>query len=206
LRGLLSDDELSRAGRFAFARDRDRFIVAHARLRQILAAYLGARPTEIRFGHGPAGKPYLAAPVGHRPLGFNLSHSGDLALYAVAWDRRVGIDVEDARRERAFRDIAKSVFSARERAELAALPDERRRERFYTIWTRKEAFIKALGEGMSYPLDRFSVVGRVGEPALELPDGADAAGRWALFDLSPGDDYAAALAVDGGAARLQCFG
>lgn len=205
LREVLSEDERARADRFVFARDRDKFIAARGRLRHILAAYLDVQPNAIGFEYGPYGKPQLSSPKTDVRLQFNVSHSGDLALVAVAWGRRVGIDLEDARRECAYLEIANSVFSAHERAALAALPEAQQRMAFYTIWTRKEAFIKAHGEGLSYPLDRFSVSAELDGPVtLALADGAGE-GRWTLHGLKPGDGYVGALAVEGGVMSVRLF-
>jgi len=170
LRARLSSDELARAARFHFERDRTRFLVARAALREILAHYLGASPAEIAFVYGDHGKPALAPP--HGDLRFNLSHSHGLALCAVTRGREVGVDVERIRELDDLEDLARSVFSARELAALHRLPEPGLLAGFFTGWTRKEAFIKALGEGLSHPLKRFDVSLEPGRPArLERIDG-----------------------------------
>ena len=204
LRSALSEDECARADRFVFARDRNRYIAARGGLRQLLSAYLHMPPNEIKFGYSAFGKPSLVDPP-TPSLQFNVSHSGDWALYAFALNRRVGIDIEETQRELDHETIAKSVFSTRECTELAALPAPQQRLAFYNTWTRKEAFIKAVGEGLSYALDSFSVSVRPDAPvSLTLPDAA-AEAQWKLYPLTPTPDTAGALVVEGGAAGLRLY-
>jgi 4'-phosphopantetheinyl transferase len=205
LHDLLDKSECERAERFVFDRDRDRFVISHARLRQILATYANVSPKSLQFGTGPYGKPYLTWPALSPRSEFNMSHSGDVALYAVALGQSVGIDLENMRRELDYQNVIQSVFSEYEREALASLPLEQRRAGFYAVWTRKEAFIKAIGHGLSYPLSSFSVSVHPGEPTkLYLPE--DLTGeRWTLQTLHPGDGYIAALAVAGNVAQIRLY-
>lgn len=200
---LLSPDEQARAARFHFDRDREHFIVARAALRLILGECLGAEPATLRFSYSSAGKPSLA-PGSGRALAFNLSHSHELALVAVTGGRTVGVDVEHARDLPELADIARRFFSPREAAALLARPAAEQPADFLRCWTRKEAYLKARGEGIVAGLDRFDVSFLPGEaPALlrTLDDPGEAA-RWTLLDLAPAPGYAAAVAVRGGSARL----
>jgi 4'-phosphopantetheinyl transferase len=207
LRRALTADELRRVARFHFQEGRDRFIVARGLLRTILGRYLGLEPGRLRFSYGPFGRPALVPPSGlpgQWALDFNLSHSGDLALFAFARGRKVGVDVERISGDLDWEPMAERFFSPRESAVLRALPPGVRREAFFTCWTRKEAFVKARGEGLSLPLDRFDVSVVPGEPAalLATQDDSEEASRWTLRDLSPGPGYAAALVAEGHDWRL----
>ena len=189
----LSADESQRAASFHFAADRDLFIAAHGCLRGILARYLHCEPRELSFSTGESGKPSLVDKI----IDFNLSHSGDYALIAIAHERRVGIDVECVRRDVEFENLADRYFSPKEVSELMAFPPEQRATAFFNCWTRKEAYIKAHGLGLSLPLNNFDV--SLDEPAIlrtTRPDPSEAA-RWTLLSLDIDSDYAGALAVEG---------
>lgn len=194
---LLAPDEEERAGRFHFDRDRRRYVVARGLLRVILGQYLRRAPASLHFRYGAHGKPHVAAP--EVALQFNLSHAGDVVLYAVTRRRRVGIDVERLDRLEDIASLALRVFSAREQAVFRRLPPEKRRAAFFACWTRKEAFIKAIGDGFSFPLEAFDVTVAPETPAALLRTRTDpeAAARWQMHDLAPGAGYAAALAVEG---------
>jgi len=202
---LLSADERERAGRFHFADDRSHFIAARALLRTLLGRYLDLPPHQLSFTYGTYGKPALAGEGESRALRFNVSHSHGVALYAVARERDVGVDVEYVRREVVGESIAERFFSAREVATLRALPAEVQPQAFFNCWTRKEAFIKAKGEGLSFPLDRFEVSLDPKEPAalVSVRDDPREASRWSLQALPVEEGYAAALAVEGHAWRLE---
>jgi 4'-phosphopantetheinyl transferase len=207
LAGLLSDDETRRAGRFRSPRDRSGFVVARGTLREILSLYVGRPPRLLKFDYNPFGKPELTrAPSGTR-LRFNLSHAGGLALYAVTAGREVGVDVEAIRQGVPCEALAASFFSRREAAALLALPARNRARAFFECWARKEAYIKGRGEGLSLPLDSFDVTLAPGEPAALLCTRGDEreAARWWLGELAAGPGYAAAVAVEGGVARLRCW-
>jgi 4'-phosphopantetheinyl transferase len=186
---LLHADERARAARFRFERDRRRFVVARARLRQILGAYLGRPPDALTFDYGPRGKPSLPG------IDFNLAHSHELALLAVMRGGGLGVDVEEVRLDVPVEDVARYYFSAAERSALRGLADERQKRAFFDCWTRKEAYLKAIGEGLWLPLDSFTV--SVDGPAalIEVRDRPDEAARWWLESVDAGDGYAAADAL-----------
>lgn len=207
LSSLLSPDELRRAERFHFKRHRDAFAVARGMLRKILASYTGAHPRDLNFAYSPHGKPSLSGVPGGCDIRFNLSHSHGLAFYAVARDREVGVDLEYCRAGVAFTEIAERFFSPREVEAFRRLPEHLRREAFFKCWTRKEAFVKAVGEGLSFPLDAFDVSLTPGEPAALLGVRGDAqqAARWTLVELLPADGYVGAIAAEGRDWRLRCW-
>jgi 4'-phosphopantetheinyl transferase len=203
----LSADERERAGRFHFRRDREHFTVARGALRSILGLYTGVAPRLLRFSYDEYGKPSLCGEAGVAPLRFNLSHSNELALYAVARGRAVGIDLEYVRAEFAGLEIAERFFSPCEVSALRALPPGERAVAFFNCWTRKEAYIKARGEGLSHPLHLFTVSLAPGEPAalLRTDDDPQDAARWAIVELHPSEGYRAAVAVEGGPPSLRCW-
>jgi 4'-phosphopantetheinyl transferase len=203
----LSCDELERSRRFRFQRHRAAFVISRGLLRTIAGRYLGAPPGELCFAYTTYGKPYLVRPLAGGSLRFNLSHSHELVLYAFAADVEVGIDVEYLRPEFAGAEIARRFFSPREVESLSALPGGRRAEAFFKCWTRKEAFIKAVGEGLSFPLDQFDVTLAPHEPAalLSVRNDAREAARWSMWDVSPEPGYAAALVTEGRVGRVSCW-
>lgn len=208
LQQILSADEQARAERFYFEKDRAHFIVARGLLRVILSRYLDIEPSQLRFCYSPCGKPSLVATSDQRTLCFNVSHSCGLALYAVTRGRKIGIDLERIRTDFACEQIAERFFSSREKAMLRALSAKKvKHKAFFNCWTRKEAYIKARGEGLSLPLDQFDVSLAPGEPATLLNTRGDPleASRWSLQELFPGPGYVAALAVEGHGWRLACW-
>jgi 4'-phosphopantetheinyl transferase len=206
LEATLSDDERERAGRFRFDRDRRRYVAARGTLREVLAARLGAEPAALRFDYGEQGKPVLRPEHGGRELFFNVAHSGDRGAFAVGVVPAIGIDVEVVRPVRDARSIATRFFSRQESAAIDALPPALRLQAFFLCWTRKEAFIKALGEGLSHPLDAFAVSVAPGEPArlLYADPGVGPLDEWRLHDLSDLPAFACAVAERGdpGAVRV----
>jgi 4'-phosphopantetheinyl transferase len=202
----LDQGERNRAERFRFQRDRERFIVAHGRLRAILGGYLGVAPERLSLCYGAHGKPALAPECG-AALSFNMSHAHELALYAIALERSVGVDIEHMRPGIADIAIAERFFSPREVAALQAIPDAERSLAFFTCWTRKEAYIKARGEGLSLPLDQFEVSLTPGAPAalLDVAGDQQERDRWELHALDPGPGYVAALMVEGRGWALHCW-
>ncbi|MBZ5859376.1 4'-phosphopantetheinyl transferase family protein [Flavihumibacter profundi] len=199
LLGFLSKDELARAKRFRFERDQKRFIVARGILRQILGRYLGKKPNELVFEYSSQGKPALATYPGCGTLHFNLSHSDGFALYAVTRDRNIGIDIERIRDDAAVDQIARRFYSQGEISSLFRMHIDRRTELFFQYWTRKEAFIKAIGEGISFPMEQCDVSlisGSVLSPIILHSDKIESL-RWYGQDLFPGCGYAAAIAVEG---------
>jgi 4'-phosphopantetheinyl transferase len=200
---LLSSDEQARAARFHFDRDRQTYTATRAWLRTILARYLGSKPTDLVFRYSDKDKPSLALP-GNR-LEFNVSHSGSRALLAFARGRLVGVDVEHIREDFDPQALAHRFFSADEQRALATLDPEDHYAGFFRCWTRKEAYIKAIGTGLSLPLNQFDVSLRPGEENALLatrPDAGEAA-VWSLREVSAGDGYAAALCVHGHGWRVR---
>ncbi|HEX8127503.1 MAG TPA: 4'-phosphopantetheinyl transferase superfamily protein [Pyrinomonadaceae bacterium] len=199
LQATLAPDESAKAARYHFRRDRDHYIAARGLLRRLLGLYLARPPESLQFTYGAYGKPSLAGASGTQDLRFNLSHSHELALYAFARGREVGVDLEQVRAEFAGDDIAARFFSAREVCMLQTLPAEARTHAFFNCWTRKEAYIKARGEGLSHPLDEFDVSLIPGEPAALLGTRGDPSEltRWSLHSLDVGEAYAAAVVIQG---------
>jgi 4'-phosphopantetheinyl transferase len=197
-RKLLSEDERNRASRFHFAKDRESFTAARGLLRTLLGMYLERQPASLVFEYGPEGKPRLASETPADPISFNLAHSSTLALVAVTSRLPLGVDVELIREHENWEDLAALFFAAEEVSALRALPARARSSEFFRIWTRKEAYVKGRGQGLSIPLDRFSVVGGVGQP-LSAGDSEEAQEfcRWSLHDLEPGAGFRGALAVRG---------
>jgi 4'-phosphopantetheinyl transferase len=197
----LSHDERERSQRFRFDRDRRRFVTARGLLRIVLAHYVSLEPADLRFGYSPRGKPFLAGSGG--PC-FNTSHSGGLVVLAVARDRQLGVDIEQERAVPEVEDLARRYFSPWEQAELRRLPARERQPAFFRCWTRKEAFVKATGSGLSYPLDAFDVTLSPHEPAriLRIEGDPEAAGRFWLEDLQPARDFAGALVLEGRPIRI----
>ena len=203
---VLSPEERERAVRFHFRRDAMRWIVARATLREILGAYLETEPAAIAFTYGVKGKPALAADAAHADLQFSVSHSADLAAFAVTVEVPVGVDVERLRDVEDMEQLAARTFSLRECSALRGLPREQREAGFFNCWTRKEAYIKALGEGLSYPLDRFSVSLAPGMPArLEVVEDAPThVETWTMEALPVRAGFAGAVVVGRSGARVHC--
>ena len=203
----LAADERAKAERFYFDRDREHFIVARGVLRAILGRHLNRGPESLSFCYGSHGKPALAGDTDQDAIRFSVSHSSGVALYAVTRGREVGVDLERIRFDVAVAEIAERFFSRREIAMLRALPTELQCQAFFHCWTRKEAYIKARGEGLSLPLDQFDVSLVPGEPAALLGTRQDPseASRWSVQELFPAPGYAAALAVEAHGLRLACW-
>jgi 4'-phosphopantetheinyl transferase len=206
LLGTLAPDEIERAGRFRFERDRRRFIVGRGVLRAILGRYLAVEPRLISFLYGKRGKPRLADEFDIPALQFNLAHSGELALYAFGLGRRIGIDVEYVRPLSDAEEISARFFSSRENDALRALPQDQRLAAFYRCWTRKEAYLKAIGDGLARPLDQFTVSLSPGETAklFEISDPNESA-RWSFRALVPKAGYMAAVVTEGVDWCLECW-
>lgn len=197
-RSILENDERSRADRFLREEDRDRFLASHAGLRLILGAALGIRANDVCFAQGKAGKPELSGAHGSN-LNFNLSHSGQWGLVGVS-RLPIGVDVERLRPINGL-DLARRFFAKREAEnldskELAGVPEREHRAAFYACWTRKEAVVKAIGLGLSFPLDKFSVTLPPDPPAVEefAHDGV-VASDWTLLHLEPGPEHVGAAAI-----------
>ena len=196
---VLSGDEQKRAARFHHARDRKCFAVTRSTLRQLLGAYLKADPKLLAFTYSEQEKPYLAGPEAASGIVFNVSHSGNLALLAFARGRMVGVDVEQTDRKIDPVAIATRFFSEAERKRLVSLPAEQRTDAFFLCWTRKEAYIKATGKGLSLPLRQFDVSMTPRDQNALLatrPDPLERS-RWSMRDIPVLPGYAAALCVSG---------
>jgi 4'-phosphopantetheinyl transferase len=200
LAAVLSTAEQERAARFAFARDRNRYTVARAIIRQLLGGYLGEPPENVVLGTLPHGKPIVAATASIPGLRFNLSHSHESALCAFCLGHELGIDIEKIKPQVAFEGIESRYFSPRERAELETLPQDLRPEGFFLCWTRKEAYVKARGEGLKVPLEGFSVSLTPGKPVVLQSSDEE---RWSLYSIHPAAGFVGALAVEGRGHRLQ---
>ena len=196
---LLSTGERRRARSFYFEEDRARYVVARGRLRVILSQYLDVEPGCLRFRHTPYGKPKLIQSGDEERLNFNVSHSGSLALYAITRLRSVGIDVERIRKDPSHEQVAERFFSPTERAMLQSLPAESRTKAFFGCWTRKEAYAKGRGEGLTLPFDQFSVSIDPTQPTGLIENRVHPAdvSLWSIEEIDLGPGYTAAIAVEG---------
>lgn len=203
---FLSADELDRANRFHFAEDRTHFVVARGLLRNLLAAYLGISCVELRFSYGAKGKPFLLLD-GQTQIHFNLSHSHGRAAFAFSRGRELGVDLEFVKEDFEAELIANRFFSRSEVLTLRTVPAELRNQAFFNCWTRKEAYIKARGEGLSMPLDEFDVSLRPGEPAALLNNFREEreVERWSMKAIPAPEDYVGALVVEGHDWQLKSF-
>jgi 4'-phosphopantetheinyl transferase len=207
LKHLLSTDEIARAERFHFARDRNHFVAARGLLRVLLSTYLGINSEQLQFAYADKGKPSLEE-TQRGAINFNLAHSHGMAIYAFAHQRAVGVDLEYVREELAGEKIAERFFSRREVEMLKKVPAELRKQAFFNCWTRKEAYIKARGDGLSMPLDQFDVSLGPGDPAALLRNHMEPAEttRWTMRSIPAPSGYVAALVVEGHDWRLQTYG
>ena len=196
----LSPDERERAERIATQRHRQRFVTARSTMRRLLAQYLGCEPAWLVFTYGEHGKPALQ----ESDLSFNMSHSHEMVLYAVTRVRAVGIDVEWPRPKVAYEQIAERFFSLEEREALSAVATTEKKAAFYNIWTRKEAYIKARGDGITAGLDTFGVSMGADAALMYSDEGQAELARWQMQTLDPAPGYVAALCAEG-AWRLRCL-
>jgi 4'-phosphopantetheinyl transferase len=204
---LLSVDESTRASRFHFSNDRQRFVASRALLRIILAGYLATDPNGLRFSYSQKEKPSLQPQQAGSDITFNISHSAGIALFAFTRGRDVGVDVERVRRDFDVEAIARRFFSEHEQRQLASFPPEEKADAFFRCWTRKEAYIKATGDGLSLPLSQFDVSLVAGEPNALLatrPDGSEI-NRWLLQEVPGGDGHIGALCVRGRDWKLKAW-
>jgi 4'-phosphopantetheinyl transferase len=196
----LAPDEWERAWRFRFEQHRRRYLVGRGALRALLGGYLGIAPREVTFTYGPRGKPFLAGPPATASgLSFNLSNSHELALVGFLRGPEIGVDVEFLKPMPDLEQISERFFSESERVALRRLPAPQKPEGFFNCWTRKEAYLKAVGEGLAAPLDSFDVTLAPGEAPrmLTLKGDAARAARWFFRCFRPERDYIGALAVEG---------
>jgi len=203
---VLSKDERQRAARFAFSDDRRRFVVTRGCLRHILGCFCRLPASSVRFDYAPLGKPSLALETTTLPVHFNVSHSRDLALIAMAFDRPLGVDLEALRPVPDGVTISSRYFTAVEAESIATAAPQERDLAFFLCWTRKEAFSKALGDGLSLALDRYHVACRPDEPArlLEVDGSTAEAAAWSVYDLRPAPGFVGAVVMRAGRRRLLC--
>jgi 4'-phosphopantetheinyl transferase len=202
-RSFLSDDEIQRADKFRFGHSRDHFIIARAVMRTILAGYVDLEPRQLVFSYGRKGKPELRFNGPGPALKFNLSHSRDFALLAVTKGARIGVDIEFVNPKIAASGLAARFFAPGEVHALDGVATSLKAEAFFACWTRKEAYLKALGTGLSLALDGFEVTLKPGLPALLLtPDPHDST-RWGMYDLDAPAGYKAAVVVEGDRHQLR---
>jgi 4'-phosphopantetheinyl transferase len=203
----LAADERARAEHLRSGQVRNRFVAGRGFLREALSIYMGVRPEEIRFSIGDYGKPNLAGEAGFEHLSFNLSHSADLAILAIAGDREVGIDLEKISEGLQFNEMARIFFSHRELEEFFTLPADEQLAAFYRCWTRKEAYMKGCGRGFSQSSDSFDVSLLPGDPPALIMHrtSPDEPFLWRLIDISVPTGYCATLAVTGGTPLIRFF-
>jgi 4'-phosphopantetheinyl transferase len=198
----LSPDEHERAARFHFDRDRQRFVVARGLLRRFIGHYVGMPGDTIRFAYGSLGKPYLPACAGHAKLEFSLSHSGDWALAGFAFGREIGVDLEEVRAIPEYRELAEANFAPEEVRTLLELPEEQRIDGFYACWTRKEAYAKALGLGLSLDLSTFVMSVEPGE-GVEIVPASQTAAAHQVWGMRPLQGFWAAAALEAQTASID---
>lgn len=198
-RELLSPDEVARADRFHFEKDRQHYTAARSGMRSILSGYLGLRPQAVRFSYCKHGKPQLAGRETGSSLQFNLSHSDKYAVLAVARHMHLGVDIEYMKPDVAVDEIASSFFSPLEYRTLLALPAEHRLSAFYRCWTRKEAYVKAKGLGLNLTLSSFDVAfASTDPPALLRADASlEEPSRWRVYHLETAPQWVGALVIQG---------
>lgn len=205
---LLSPDERGRAARFRYERDRRRFSTARGLLRVLLGGYLNQAPAAIEFAYGRSGKPKLRTGHAEPSIHFNLAHADGCALFGFVRGAELGVDVENLRDLPELGEIAGRFFSPGEAERVVNTATADRVPAFFRCWTRKEAFIKALGDGLSRPLDSFAVtVDADRPPKIEWALGAPGlANLWSLHHLEPRTGYVAAVALPGANTRVECHG
>lgn len=206
-RRTLNPEEMQRASRFHFERHRREFVASHGFLREVLSRYLHTKPESLRFAVGAYGKPALDGEHENSRLRFNMSHSHGVALLGVTLDQQLGVDVEYIRADFASADIACHYFSKAEVETFKSLAKEEQVAAFFRCWTRKEAFIKATGFGLSQGLDGFDVTLAPDVPAavLRVDGDEEAAARWTMRGLDVGREHAGAVAVEGAINDLRCW-
>lgn len=202
---LLSDEEHVRAERLKIPGKRNQFVITRGRLRQIIAGLLDLDPRDFKFEYTSHGKPFLARDWQGHELVFNVSHSYKMAIIGVTLDRQLGVDIEKIQEGKDHMSLANRFFSKREQAELSATPDENRTRAFYSCWTRKEAFVKAVGDGITYGLDSFDVSVHPDEiqASLNIHHNSGRNTAWSVFNIQMDDNYMASLAVSGATVSIR---
>ena len=203
----LSTEESKRAGRFRFRQHRNQFILTHGILRKLLADYTDIEAAGITFSYGKNGKPYLPERFNQEKIRFNMSHSNGYALFGFTRNREIGVDIEHICELADMENVAKQVFSTKEMAVLRSTPAAEKKEVFFKFWTRKEAYIKGVGEGFSSPLDSIDIsAATIGEPICVQPVANPASKNlWIVQDLRPLPGFAAAFAAEGDCATPHCW-
>lgn len=199
-RAYLAVQENARAERFKFHKDREKYIVGHGLLRVILSLYANVAPEELRFAENRYGKPELVYPPGLN-LTFNVSHSHERALIGIARDRQIGVDIEYVKKDFEWKEIIERFFSPREVQMINALPKDIQHRAFFTCWTRKEAYVKATGMGLSLPLKEFDVspVPEATTLLLSSPEKT----RWSMKVVDVAESYVGTVAVEGHDPRIR---
>lgn len=204
----LAEDEWARAHRFRFEKHRRQYVVGRGALRALLAAYLGTRPEAVRFRYGPRGKPFLESDLESAGgLQFNLSNSDEMALVGFVRGPEIGVDIEYLRSMPDCEQISERFFSESERRVLRGIPGRAKEEAFFNCWTRKEAYLKAVGEGLAAPLDSFDVTLAPDDPPrmLTLEGDPERAARWFFHHLVPAENYVGAVAIEGGTWEVKVW-
>lgn len=207
LQEKLSIDERMKADCFRFDQDRNRCIASFGILKDILSLYIGIDPASVQISYGSHGKPRLSDASGKDKLHFNLSHSEGSAVYVFARDYEVGVDIERIRDLPEMNKIVEHFFSAREKIAFGELPSCVRREAFFRCWTRKEAVVKAIGEGLYQPFDKFDVAMTPSEQSVKLSVKGDPKmpSHWLIQDLKPAPGFAGAFAVEDRSWKVCCW-
>lgn len=204
---LLSEDERTRSERFYLERDKNRFIVGRGLLRTILGSYLGINGSQLQFCYGEHGKPILTETSVVNPLSFNLSHSHELVLYAISHQQEIGVDVEYIRPICQVEQLAEHCFSEREKVIFHQLHPSQKLAAFFNCWTSKEAYLKATGYGLVFPMDQLDISLSPGEPVQLCSIKGDRVdvSRWSFQELIPAIGYIGALAIEGHDWNLKCW-
>lgn len=202
---LLSLDERDKASQYHLLEDRNRFVFIRGLLRMILGYYLAVSPQQITFCYGLYGKPYLQRQLQRSAIQFNLAHAGKFALYSIARDRHVGVDVEYMRPIPEAFQLIERFFCSKEKIFLCNLSEDEFIQTFFQFWTRKEAFIKARGQGLSFPLTCFDISSVSKTPVLYFDEDSGKKSSWTFRDLFFNFDYAASLVVEGEEPLISCW-
>ena len=199
LKNLLNGEERERAERYKAPARQEAFVTTRGMLRYILGWYLDTKPEHLKFDMGSHGKPYLVEPPTSPGISFNLAHSADLALLAITHDRQVGIDIEHHRQILDYAGMVKRICSPAEQSFLMKIPHESQLTAFLSCWTRKEAYTKAIGKGITFPLNTITVslTRELPVKLLHVEGHADEPSRWTMCELFPGAGYSAALVGEG---------
>jgi len=203
---LLTDMERDKAARFLRKRDGDRYILSLGILKTLIMGYLGSGPDRLQFSYGPNGKPTLDAGSGADTLCFNMAKSAGYAVFAFAQGREIGVDIEQVRKIPEMEHIVSLFFSEAEQVTFGALPPPKKERAFFDGWTRKEAFVKGLGVGLSMPLGKFGIMLNPGNPVcfVHLDKDLASLGEWTIWDVSVLPGFSAALAVKGSQRTILC--